>query len=421
MTTLAPEVLRRRFLVLTALRWLAPGLLMPVLVLLLLDRGLSLAQVGLVFAAQGAMVLLLELPTGGLADSLGRRPVLVAASGIELVALTLLATAGSWPLLALAFAFQGVYRALDSGPLEAWYVDAARAADPAADIEAGLSQAGAALGVAVAAGALAAGALVALDPLPGDALVGPVVVAIGLRLVHLGALVGLMTETPRRAHRTVGDSVRETPAVIRASIRVARGSVVLLALLAVEVSWGFGMTTFEGLFPPRLAEVVGDADRAGALLGPVIAVAWAAFAAGSAAVPRLTGWLGQARAGAVLRIVQGLTVAGMALIAGPAGVVIAYLATYAVHGAANPVHLAMLHDQVDSEHRTTVSSLNSMVSQSAGAVGGIVLGAVADAASVTTAMVAGAVVLTAAAPLYGFAGRRLGDPREASDPVTADR
>ncbi len=41
-----------------------------------------------------------------------------------------------------------------------------------------------------------------------------------------------------------------------------------------------------------------------------------------------------------------------------------------------------------------------MVALPAGAVGGIVLGAVADTASVQTGMVVGAIVLAVAAPLY---------------------
>ena len=76
------------------------------------------------------MVLALELPTGGLADSLGRRAVLLLASVVGIVAMGLYLAADSLALFAAVFALQGVFRALDSGPLEAWYVDAALAADP---------------------------------------------------------------------------------------------------------------------------------------------------------------------------------------------------------------------------------------------------------------------------------------------------
>ena len=130
----------RRHVVLTALRWLPTGVLVPVVVVLMQERGLTLAQVGAVAAVQGVVVLLLELPTGGLADAFGRRPVLVAASMLDVASLALLAVAGTPGTFMLAWAVQGVYRALESGPLDAWYVDASQALDPAADIEAGMGR-----------------------------------------------------------------------------------------------------------------------------------------------------------------------------------------------------------------------------------------------------------------------------------------
>ena len=121
---------RRRFLILRGLRWLPTGLLIPVLVLVLLERGLSLTQLGIVFAGQGLMVLVLELPTGGLADAIGRRTVLLVATVFEVAAIVILIGAHSLPLLVLAAGLMGVYRALESGPLDSWYVDTAQAVDP---------------------------------------------------------------------------------------------------------------------------------------------------------------------------------------------------------------------------------------------------------------------------------------------------
>ena len=72
--------IRRRFYLLLALRFVPTGLFVTVFVLLMLERGLSLAQIGLGTAAQGVVMLFLELPSGGLADALGRKPVLILAS-----------------------------------------------------------------------------------------------------------------------------------------------------------------------------------------------------------------------------------------------------------------------------------------------------------------------------------------------------
>ena len=74
------QTLTRRSVLLTALDWFPVGLTVPVLVLLAQVRDLTLGQIGFVFALFGVLGALLELPTGGLADVLGRRPVLLAAA-----------------------------------------------------------------------------------------------------------------------------------------------------------------------------------------------------------------------------------------------------------------------------------------------------------------------------------------------------
>ena len=407
MSALTETQVRRRYLFLLGLRWFPVGLMIPVLVLIPLERGLTIAQFGAAAAVQGLTVLVLELPTGGLSDAIGRRPVLLLAGLINLAALAVLSVASSVALFVVVYLLQGVYRALDSGPLEAWYVDHALAADPEADIETGLSRSGVVLGLSIAGGSLISGGIVALGPAgPVTALTVPVLIALVLQVAGLVALAALMTEDrPARGLVALVASVRGVPAAIGGALKLVRRSRVIAALIAVELFWGFGMITFETLMPVRLSEVIGDADDAGALMGPVGAAAWAASAAGAALIPLLARRIGAPWTGFTLRIVQGATVVGMALLAGPLGVIAAFLLWYAVHGAANPVHVGMLHRQVDGPYRASVLSLNSMVGQPGSALGVVVLTAIAAHVSTTAAMLTGAVVLAVAAPLY-LVGRR---------------
>jgi len=190
------------------------------------------------------------------------------------------------------------------------------------------------------------------------------------------------------------------PRVIADGIGLLRSSRVLLALVCVELFWGFSMVTFESLFPIRLSETLGDTAQAAAVMGPVSSVAWFAAAAGAAGAILVSRRIGVARSAAVLRIFQGATIVMMGLVAGPAGLVVAYLACYLAHGASNPMHMTLLHREVDGPHRTTVLSLNSMVAQPAGALGAILLAALADGTSISTAMIVGGIICALAAPLY---------------------
>lgn len=395
----------RRFIVLTFLRWFPTGMWIPVGILLPLDRGLALPEIGLAMAMQGFVVLALELPTGGLADSWGRRPVLLVAGAVGLASLSLVYFAHTMAMFMVAYLLQGIYRALDSGPLEAWYVDAALAADPRARLEKGLSLGTAGLGVGIALGALTTGGLITWVRVPGiETLALPLIIALGVMAAGFVA-VGLLVQEPSRQRSSASASVRGLPRVIADGVRLVRRSRVLAALIAVELFWGFGMVTFESLMPIRLAEVAGGTEPAAAIMGPASSAGWLVSAAGAALIPLVSSKFGVANTAAAMRVLQGVAVIGMGVLAGPAGVLTGFLFAYVLHGAANPLHTTLLHREVGAGQRATVLSLNSMVGQPAGSLGLIALTGLAGATSVTFAIVVGGVVLAVAAPMY-FPARR---------------
>lgn len=401
MSELSTRSLLSRFLTLTSLRWLPVGLLLPLMVLLPLDRGLGLAEIGTAYAVQGFVVLALELPSGGFADSWGRRPVLLASAVIAACSYAILLVADSFWLLVAFAALQGLHRALDSGPLEAWYVDAVREVDPNAQIQRGMSAQGVALGLSVAAGASLSGLLVALDPVNGiDALALPVQLALALQAFGIMTTALLMVEHREARASGVIASVRETPRAVADSARLLRSSHVLLGLLCVELFWGFGLVTFESLLPVRLSEVGGGAEAAAAIAGPAAAAAWCASALGAAAAGLASRRLGTAGAAALMRVLQGVAVVLLGVFGGIAGILTAYLACYVIHGSSNALHSTLLHEQVGPDTRATVLSLSSMFAQPAGSIGLIVLTGIAGGVSTSAAMWVGGVVVAVAAPLY---------------------
>ena len=400
--------LRRRYVVLSALRYFPTGLLIPVSAVFMLSRGLSLAQVGVAFATQSAVVLLLELPTGGLADSLGRRPVLVVATIIDLAAMTVFLTAHTLAAFMVAWALQGVYRALESGPLDAWYVDAALADDPGADIERGLAASNTSLSLAIAAGGLAAAGLASLPGTGGvEPLALPIVAALAWRAVDLVAIVALVYEVRAASETgTAWAGVRAAPQVVRTSVRLLATTPALLALVIIELLWGAGLVGVELLSGPRLVDLLGGDEKGVATFGIAVALAWLLCALGSAMTGRITRRLGSPpRAGAMLRVVQGASVLVMAMIAGPVGLVLGYLGFYIVHGPSNVVHYGMVHRLTTSETRATMISANSLTSRLGGMAAAVGLGALASGAGIPIAWVVCAVLLAAAAPLYRIAGR----------------
>ncbi|WP_020143193.1 MFS transporter [Terracoccus sp. 273MFTsu3.1] len=411
-TLLSPTAARRVFLALSFTRWFPVGLVVGLLTLWQLERGLTVAQAMTISSAAGLTIFALELPTSGFADAFGRRPVFVVSAVVNVVASSILLVAHSFWAFFAAAVLTGIFRALDSGPLEAWYVDTVHATTPGADVDGALAAQGTVLGGAIASGALVSGALVWWHPFSGaSALVLPVAVFVALNVVHLVAVLVLLREPRGAEHldasgaRRALASAKEAPAVVRDGLGLLRSNRALRGIVCVEVFWSVAMIVFETFQPIRLAELVGGEERAGAIMGPVAAAGWAVFALGAA----LSGWssrrIGVTRTAIAARVLNGLGAVVMGLVAGPAALIAAYGVTYLLHGAAGPAHSALLHREARARNRATVLSMNSMVASAAFGIAAPLLGLLAERTSTQLAMVTAGAVSILGAWFYRYALR----------------
>src|SRR5690554_2408063 len=150
---------RPAYYLVTSLNWFGAVLPMTVMVLLAQARGMSLAEVGLFMGVYSVVVAVLEVPSGALADSLGRKRTYLLGGAVAAVARVAALLAFDLPGF-MAFALLlGASRALTSGALEAWFVDALQEEDADVDLQPALAAAGSYQLAALALGTLAGGAL----------------------------------------------------------------------------------------------------------------------------------------------------------------------------------------------------------------------------------------------------------------------
>jgi MFS family permease len=95
----------------------------PIWAVFLLSRGLSLTQFGIVEAVLHVGMLIAQVPTGALADALGRRRLLVAAGFFTAVAELGYVYAPGFALICLAGGVHGIAFALRTGADEAYLFD----------------------------------------------------------------------------------------------------------------------------------------------------------------------------------------------------------------------------------------------------------------------------------------------------------
>ncbi len=102
----------------------ALGLQLPILVALPLSRGLSLAQIGILEAILAIVLFCFEVPSGYVADKLGRKYAMAASSLAFAVSFGLIAVAQDFTAFILPFMFMGAGFAMLSGADEAYLFDA---------------------------------------------------------------------------------------------------------------------------------------------------------------------------------------------------------------------------------------------------------------------------------------------------------
>ncbi|MGJ9412284.1 MFS transporter [Aeromicrobium sp. CF4.19] len=403
---------RRRFLMLLALRWLATGLVIPVSLLLPLARGLGVAEVATAMAAQGAVVIVMEIPSGALTDAWGRRPVFIASGVVAIGAYALSFVADSVLAFTVAWAAMGLFRALDSGPLEAWFVDAERARGAADRVPSGLALAGGVISAMIATGSLSTALLLHLAP-------GPASTTLAIPYVAAAVVVAVQVVVAWRLMEPAARSV-DTPRVtwggaLGAGVRLALGPTLRWLTLAM-VFIGVGVAALELLMPVRLEEFSADEAAAGTAMGLVSAAAWGLAALGALVVSRVLRHRAAGPVAVVLVLAEAAGLVAMALAAGPIVLVAGFWAAYLVHTAFGATYNSLVHDRVDDRRRGTALSVTSMLFLGSAAASGVALGALAEQTSASWGLLAGAIALVVAAALVLTAVRRPGDRAQAEGP-----
>ncbi len=404
-STPARSVVRGYYL-LAGLYTLAASIIWGVNTLFLLDAGLSVSEVFVANAAFSAGMVAFEIPTGVVADTLGRRAsflLSVAVLTVTTVGYLLLAQVGAG---VVAFAAMSVVMGLGftfySGAVEAWLVDALRHVGFMGGLDDVFARGQIVTGGAMLIGTVGGGLVGQVD------LAVPYVVrAILLALLFVAAF-RRMTElgfVPRRLGRA--EILPEMRAVAGAGMRFGwrhRSLRLLMFVAAVQAAFlSFGFYAWQ----PYFLELLGrDAVWMAGVVSALVALA---LMGGNAVVEYLSRFCGR-RSTLMLW-------ASAALVAGGVGVGLAgsfwpalgaLLVAMTAMGVIGPVRQAYLHEVVPTEQRATVLSFDSLVSGVGSTGGQVGLGALAQARGFAPAYVVGGLITAAALPLVGLVRRRGG-------------
>ena len=394
----------RSYLTITFLFNLAMSLIWGIDTLFKMGAGLDIMQVLLTNSAFTLGSMVFEIPTGVVADTVGRRVSLLLCL-VTLFVTTLLYVAIAWRGWGFwAFMWVSVFLGLGytfyTGAVDAWLVDALQATGYTEPLEPVFARGQMAFGVGMLLGTIGGGLLgqihLYIPYLVRAAIVVPLFALAWFRMPELGY-------TPRALElRRVPVEMRRV--FVQGMEYGLRHPVVRPVMLASLVSVSFmifGFYSWQRYFLDLLGRDLVWVDGViSALVGLSLIVGNALVAPLSRVVRTRTGLLMvSAGAQAVLAVACGLLTNFF--------VVVSLYFLYGVAiGIAMPVKQAYLNAHIPSAQRATIISLDSMFASSGGVLGQTVWGWVARTRSLGTAWAWSGVTLLLGIPLYWIARRR---------------
>jgi MFS family permease len=393
---------------------LAASFIWGINTIFLLDAGLSNLEAFAANAFFTAGMVLFEVPTGIVADTVGRRASYLLGT-VTLALSTLLyvllweITAPFWQW-AVASVLLGLGFTFFSGAVEAWLVDALTATGYTGQLETVFGRGQVVSGVAMLSGSAAGGLIAQLTSLGVPfVLRGAVLVimfAVAFRMMHD---VGF---TPASRDRPVAEMRRIASASIEFGWRVPAVKWLMLQGL---FAGGIGFYAFYAL-QPYLLELYGDPD-AYQIAGLVAAIVAGAQILGGLAAPRIRRLFGRRTSALIATAaLSTLTLLLIGLIES-FWVVLALIVVWGLLFAATmPIHQAYLNGMIPSEQRATIISFDSLMNSTGGVWSQPVLGRAADAWGYAPSYLLGAGISALALPFLALSRRE----RATADFVTGD-
>jgi MFS family permease len=410
-----PKSIQRTYLVLVLGNTLAASLIWGINTIFLLDAGLSNAQAFAANACFTAGMVLFEVPTGVVADTVGRRASYLLGT-VTLIVSTLLyvllwqVSAAFWAWAAVS-AFLGLGYTFFSGALEAWVVDALSATGFAGQMESVFGRGQSVSGAAMLTGSIAGGVIAQHTSL-------------GVPFLLRGAVLAVMVAVAFRLMRDVGFTPAERGRPLAAMRRIATESidhgwrVPTIKWLMVEALVTGGVAIY-GLYAlqPYLLELRGD-PHAYEIAGLSAAIVAGAQMLGGTLAGRVRGRF-EHRVSALIAM-SGVTVLAIALI----GTVHSFWAVIALTvvwslalSATTPIRQAYINGLIPSQQRATILSFDSLMRSAGGVWGQPAFGRAADAWGYAPSYAISAGVMALGLPFLALARARSAPARTDPRPV----
>lgn len=416
--TLDSSRIQRIYLTLMLGNTLAASFIWGINTIFLLDAGLSNFEAFTANAFFTAGMVIFEIPTGVVADTIGRR-VSYLAGTVTLMVTTLLYVflwqiEGPFWAWALVSILLGLGFTFFSGAVEAWLVDALDATGFTGSLEAVFGRGQIVTGIGMLTGSVLGGYVAQLTNLGVPFVMRAVVL-----VIMFGFAFTAMKDVGFAPKKSTG-TIKEMKLITSASVEYGwRVPSVKWLMLSSPFTAGVSFYAFYAL-QPYLLELAGDPEAYG-IAGITAALVAGAQICGGIAAPRIRGRFGLRTSALIFAVaISSVTLLLIGFFANFWAVVFLVAIWGLAFAAASPIRQSYLNGMIPSQQRATILSFDSMLGSTGGVVSQPVLGRAADVYGYGTSYLFGAAISSLALPFIYFSRRQKNDADEGVSTPEAD-
>ena len=357
-----------------------------------------------------ATIVLLELPTGGLSDTIGRKKVYLISLIFNFSAASFLLFARNLQITILGFFLLGVGRAFSSGSLDAWFIDEFYLINPRGNLQKALSRVGIFIPIGLAAGSLLGGLLPMNLGRITHQLLGLGIYSSNLIIILILLIIQffltskmIIEEIKSELKSDFISGLKLLPAVLSTSIKYGIKNKIIFMLLLSTFAWGLGFSGLETFWQPQVKDILGS-DSQTWIFGVLTAGYFLAGSFGNLLITPLC-TLFKNNYLAILffiRLFMGTLFFILALQNRITIFAIFYLTLFLFNGMNNAPHASVLNSHIPTEKRSTLLSFESLFLQIGSLLGILIMGYIAHSLSITIAWFAGSSILLLSSFTYLF-------------------
>lgn len=371
-----------------------------------IESGCSLLEVGITAGIYSATVLFLELPTGNLADLISRKIVYLIALVFFLLSGFVFLYSNTVVHFGIGFFLFGVFRAMASGSIEAWFIDELHIINKSINLQKHI----AITNSYALSGGILGSIFCGIIPITLGAFMqfkfamslytGNFVILISVCFFLLFFVHFFIFETPIKQERKNNKSGILIQS-ISDTLKMGFKNKIILILLLAMFAWGFTFSGIEFFWQPKI-KLLMSSDFKIWILSVVSTLYYIFGLLGNNVITKICLLFKNDYAKILfyIRLLFGLIL----LILGFQESLILFIVLFVflnmLASMHNSPHKSLLNEQVDREMRSSILSLESLFMEIGGLLGVLAIGFIAEIYSIKMGWIVGALIFIISGFLY---------------------